>query len=140
MQAVLSLVHSYEDDEVIPITEIATSRDIPETFLRKLLRSLINAGVVESKRGYWGGIRLAKPPADITVLEVVEAVEGEVGLSRCVKDPSHCELGKECPMYIVWREATDLLRNQLEGYTLEQIHHRALALESQELASSQKSL
>ncbi len=140
MRAVLSLAQFHENNGIIPVTDVAASGDIPESFLRKLLPSLIDAGIVETKRGPKGGIRLATSPANITVLDVVEAVEGKVGLNRCVKDPSHCEFAEECPMYEVWEETTDFLRNHLEGYSLEQLHNQAQALHSQEAATSPESL
>lgn len=136
LRAVLALVQSYENNKVMTITGIAAAEEIPEAFLRKLLRSLINAGIVESKRGYSGGIRLAKPPADITVLDVVEAVEGRMGLNECVTRPSICEFVEDCPMHEVWTETTERVRDQLKTYSMSLLHDRSLEYQARESASS----
>ncbi len=140
LRVVLALVQSHENNGVMTITEIAAAREIPEAFLRKLLRSLINAGIVESKRGYSGGIRLARPPADITVLDVVEAVEGKMGLNECVTKPSICEFVEECPMHEVWMETTDRVRDHLNTYSMLLLHRRTLERQSRETASPGETL
>jgi len=63
----------------VPIGEIASARDIPVQFLEGLFATLRRAGVLQSQRGVKGGYRFAKPPAEVTVLEVVELLEGDLG-------------------------------------------------------------
>ncbi len=134
LRAVLALVRSNKNNEVSTVTEIADSEEIPEAFLRKLLRPLINAGIVETKRGFSGGIRLAKSPGDITVLEVVEAVEGKLGLNECVNEPTICEFVEDCLMHEVWMETTERVRNHLKTYSMSLLHQRALEILSRETA------
>ncbi len=63
----------------VPIGEIAKARDIPVQFLEGLFATLRRAGVLQSQRGVKGGYRFARPPGEVTVLEVVELLEGDLG-------------------------------------------------------------
>ncbi|MFN2615687.1 MAG: Rrf2 family transcriptional regulator [Thermoleophilaceae bacterium] len=63
----------------VPIAEIARTRDIPVQFLEGLFATLRRAGILQSQRGVKGGYSFARPPEDLTVLEVVEALEGTLG-------------------------------------------------------------
>ena len=63
----------------MPIGEIAKARDIPVQFLEGLFATLRRAGVLQSQRGVKGGYRFARPPEEVTVLEVVELLEGDIG-------------------------------------------------------------
>ena len=63
----------------MPIGEIASARGIPVQFLEGLFATLRRAGILQSQRGVKGGYRFARPPGEVTVLEVVELLEGELG-------------------------------------------------------------
>jgi Rrf2 family cysteine metabolism transcriptional repressor len=78
LQALAELGRSAGDTPV-PIGELARRRDIPVQFLEQLFATLRRAGVLKSQRGVKGGYTFARPPAEITVLEVVELLEGPVG-------------------------------------------------------------
>ena len=66
-------------DAPVPIGDIAAARGIPVQFLEGLFASLRRAGILQSQRGVKGGYRFARPPGEVTVLEVVELLEGELG-------------------------------------------------------------
>ena len=68
-----------DSDQPVPIGELARARDIPVQFLEGLFATLRRAGVLHSQRGVKGGYLFARPPAEVTVLEVVELLEGELG-------------------------------------------------------------
>lgn len=70
--------------------ELAIAESIPERFLLKIMRSLVRADIMKSYRGVDGGFALSKDPQDITLLDVVEAVEGDAYLQRCLYDISSC--------------------------------------------------
>ncbi len=76
--------------EVVEAHEIARQQVIPTRFLLKIMPSLIKGGIVKSQRGIGGGYYLAKDPRDITLLDVVEAVEGPVTINRCLADDGYC--------------------------------------------------
>lgn len=89
LRAVLYLANS-SPQQVIPAQVIAETEEIPIRFLLKIMRSLIQAGIIKSYRGTVGGYMLAKRPEEITLLDVVQAVEGPVYLNRCLLDPKYC--------------------------------------------------
>lgn len=130
LRATAALVEFYEKDETATVSEIAVGEAIPESFLRKLLKPLIRANIVKSERGYSGGITLAKMPSEISVLDVVEAVDGKLSLNDCVLDPSECGLISKCTIHGLWVETTDLLKNHLNNYTLEDVKRKYPAVSS----------
>lgn len=75
---------------LVMIEEISTSENIPRSFLAKIVQSLAHASIVESQRGVGGGFRLARPPERITVLQVLEAIEGTLALQSCTENPAIC--------------------------------------------------
>jgi len=87
--------------EVVEAQEIAGQENIPLRFLLKILRQLGQAGIVKSYRGVGGGFSLARAPEDITLLDVVEAVEGPVKINRCLIDPKYCtsQRGGRCAIH-----------------------------------------
>ena len=90
---------------------IAREQKIPVTFLAKIVSQLSAAGVLHATRGAHGGVTLARPADDISLLEIVEAIDGPVLLNDCVLDPGTCPLGKSCVVQAVWCEAqADLVR------------------------------
>jgi Rrf2 family transcriptional regulator, cysteine metabolism repressor len=95
----------------VPIGEIARARDIPVQFLEGLFANLRRAGILQSQRGVKGGYSFARPPAEITVLEVVELLEGELGSDAA-------ENGA------VWTEAVEAVKSALSGTTIADVSER----------------
>ena len=95
----------------MPIGEIARARDIPPQFLEGLFATLRRAGILQSQRGVKGGYTFARPPADVTVLEVVELLEGELGVEAAESGP-------------VWQEAVDAAKSVLSGTTIADVAER----------------
>jgi Rrf2 family protein len=88
-----------------PTSEIARKQHIPPSFLAKIVSQLSVAGVVQTSRGARGGVSLARPSADISLLEVVEAIDGPISLNECVLDPKACVFGADCAVHEVWCKA-----------------------------------
>ncbi len=95
----------HQNDGRISISDISTSKNIPEPFLRKLFKPLVENGIVSSTRGVAGGVRLAKAAEEITVLEAIEALEGPLALNECLLEDAACEFMSNCGMHTVWDEA-----------------------------------
>jgi Rrf2 family transcriptional regulator, cysteine metabolism repressor len=89
----------------VPIGEIAKRRNIPVQFLESLFATLRRAGILQSQRGVRGGYTFARPPAEVTVLEVVELLEGELGADAEKSGP-------------IWTEAIDAVKGVLGGVTI----------------------
>jgi Rrf2 family iron-sulfur cluster assembly transcriptional regulator len=106
---------SVEPGALVPIATIADRRLLPQPFVRRIVRKLAAAGLVETVRGNRGGIRLARPAVEISLLDVVRALEGEVVLNRCVDVPEACPLSVSCPVQREWTRVTRNLEADLES-------------------------
>jgi Rrf2 family protein len=98
-----------------PTSEIAREQRIPPSFLAKIVSQLSVAGVVQTSRGARGGVTLARAPGEITLLEVIEAIDGPILLNECVEDPSVCYFGDDCPVQGVWCDAQSSLVQKLRA-------------------------
>ena len=94
---------SIRSGTVVPFREIARRMDVPEDFLAKILKTLVDQGLVKSSRGPHGGYALARAPDDISFLDVIEAVEGPVALNVCLDGDDACGRSSSCTMVSVWK-------------------------------------
>jgi len=99
------------DSVPVPIGDLARARDIPVQFLEGLFASLRRAGILQSQRGVKGGYSFARPPSEVTILEVVELLEGELGAEAAEGGP-------------IWTDAVDAVRNVLGATTIADIAER----------------
>ncbi|MEJ5199386.1 MAG: Rrf2 family transcriptional regulator [Anaerolineae bacterium] len=97
--------------------EIARQRLIPAALVRRVVTRLAAAGLIVTARGSDGGITLARPPAEITLLDVVEAMEGPLALNQCTVEPQFCPLMVVCTVHQAWMRARDTLRADLSRVT-----------------------
>lgn len=113
----------------VKAADIGAAMDIPTGFLQQVLQELQRARLVRSRSGPAGGYLLARDPADITVLEVVETLEGPLETSECALRGGPCHWEDVCAMHWVWSSARRALRDSLQVATLAQVaaDDRALA-------------
>ncbi|MDZ7267681.1 MAG: Rrf2 family transcriptional regulator [candidate division KSB1 bacterium] len=116
---------------VIPIREISRAWDIPGTFLRKIVQLLTKAGLLLSQRGISGGVSLAKPAEQISLLEVIEAAEGRMVLNTCLLQPGACPRDRWCAVHLVWQEAQRSVEKVLRAYSLAGLAELSLAKRQQ---------
>jgi len=100
-----------------PTSEIALKQHIPPSFLAKIVSQLSIAGIVQTSRGARGGVSLARAADEISLLEVVEAIDGPIKLNECVFDANACVFGNNCPVQDVWCNAQENLVKTLSGTT-----------------------
>lgn len=93
-------------EAVTPFREVARRMNIPEDFLAKILKQLVDERLVRSTRGPHGGYALARPADEISFLDVIEAVEGPIALNVCL-DEDGCGREASCTMVSVWREGQE---------------------------------
>ncbi|MBU2547900.1 MAG: Rrf2 family transcriptional regulator [Proteobacteria bacterium] len=117
-----------KDRPVVGRREIARAMDIPHAFLGKVVQALDRAGLMVLVQGAKGGCRLARPPAEISMLDVVEAVEGPLFLNECLARPESCGRSSICAVHEVWGEARDGFRQTLREANFEDLARRDLAL------------
>ena len=102
-------------------SEIASAQRIPASFMAKILRHLVKAQLLTSARGVNGGFALARPAAEITMLQIVEAIEGPLHIAACVPDQRGCEWARDCPASLVWGRVQDAVTEILQETTLESL-------------------
>jgi len=103
------------------ISEIAAASEVPQTFLAKIFQNFAKQGIVNSYRGTGGGFILARPPSQITLREVVEAVEGPIVPNRCLIGKGSCAKDADCPVHPVWRKVQLQVVQILENVTIEEL-------------------
>ncbi len=97
---------------------ITEAQMIPDSYLENILVSLKESGLVLTIRGAKGGYQLAKPPEEITVLMIVEALEGPIKPVPCIDTEYHCRIRENCSTAPVWEEMYSAVKDVLKGYTL----------------------
>jgi Rrf2 family protein len=108
-------------------SQIAEYQQIPPSFLAKIISQLSIAGIINTSRGARGGVSLARKPEEISLLDVVEAIDGPITLNECTKDPSVCAFGEDCPIHDVWCETQAELVQQLQESTFDKLLERERA-------------
>lgn len=119
VRAVLYLVQLGVDQRAAT-SQIAEEQQIPPSFLAKIVSQLSVAGLLQTSRGARGGVSLAKEPDKISLLEVIEAIDGPILLNECVSASGVCIFGEGCPMRPVWCEAQAELVERLRNTTFDQ--------------------
>jgi Rrf2 family protein len=97
---------------------IAGATGSPRRFVGQLMGDLVAAGLVEARTGRNGGYSLRRPPAQISILEVVEAIEGDARRRTCVLRGSPCSRDGQCEVHAIFSSAQDALIDRLSGATL----------------------
>ncbi len=107
--------------EVVSRKEVAEHGEIPAQFLAKIAQQLARAGIIEIRQGAGGGFRLLKPAEEISLLDVIEAIIGEIFLNDCVIRPESCRASGGCAAHQVWLKARTQLRNTLREVNCAQL-------------------
>lgn len=117
MRAALYLA-SRSDSKYISIKKVSEDLDISHHYLTKILQQLSNADLMESQKGPHGGVRLKKDEDELTLVEIVAAIDGMDLLTECALGLPGCGTEKLCPLHDQWVDTRDKIRKMLEGTTL----------------------
>jgi len=120
VRAVLYLARM-EPNQRAATSQVAQEQHIPPSFLAKIISQLSIAGLLHTSRGARGGVTLAREPKDVTLLEVIEAIDGPIMLNECVAENSICTFDEECPLRPVWCEAQEELVTRLKNTNFQQL-------------------
>ncbi|HEY5902326.1 MAG TPA: Rrf2 family transcriptional regulator [Anaerolineales bacterium] len=96
-------------------SQVAQEQNIPPSFLAKIISQLSIAGLLHTSRGARGGVTLAREPGEISLFEVIEAIDGPILLNECVGESSTCSFDDNCPLKPVWCEAQNELVTRLRA-------------------------
>lgn len=100
----MTLISFLPVSQLLPATVIAEKTQIPSHYLHKIMRKLVNAGLVVSTKGHGGGFRLSRPPGRITYGNILEAMGYEKEIADCVFGWGRCRESKPCPMHGSWSQ------------------------------------
>ena len=107
--------------------EIANRGLLPQAFIRRIVGRLAAAGILRTTRGSGGGVVLARDPSEISLLDVVRAMEGNPSLNACVDNPLACPLSTGCPVNRAWIGVTAQVVASLQAVSFDQLASDARA-------------
>jgi len=110
--------------------ELSRAADVPGHFLSKVLQQLVRSHLIRSQRGSGGGFVLAVPPSDVSLLDVVEAIEGPVRLNLCIEEGPSCERKTCCPAHEVWVDAQSAVVKVLAAASIASLAEKVRNCES----------
>lgn len=111
----------HDKRDFVQLKEISKRQGISLKYLEQIVIPLKRARLLESSRGATGGYRLAKPPEQISVGEVVALLEGGKPLTRCENHPESCERSESCSVRDLWKDATKAFYDKLNGISLAEL-------------------
>jgi len=117
LEALVVLCLKSDDKKNISLTEICKETSLSQRYLDQLFRDLKNHGIVISKKGKTGGYHLAKPPADITVGDILRSVEGSLTPVKCI-DNEYCDRVDSCITRDLWIDVYTELNSVVDNITL----------------------
>lgn len=101
--------------------DIAACSQVPSAYLAKIFKRLVDAGILESKRGWSGGTKLARPPEEISLLEIASALEGEDFLKGCLLGETYCSDDRACPTHFFWKAERARIEKELRSKSLAEV-------------------
>ena len=105
-------------DGRVSLPALAKATGAPESFLSKVLQSLAHAGLISSQRGQAGGFRISPRGRSASMLDVIEAIDGDICLNLCMVSGRSCSRKARCPAHPVWVEAQHAMLAVLSGATV----------------------
>src|SRR4030095_12362278 len=119
-RAILYLAR-HRNGKRVATSQVAKEQKIPSSFLTKIISQLSIAGLLHTSRGAHGGITLARNPEQITLLQVIEAIDGPIQLNACVGSEDACPFEENCPMRPVWCDVQKELMTKLRNTNFRQL-------------------
>lgn len=118
---VVLTVLAAEPGRVLSAAELAERAGLEPPTVSKVLRPLAQAGLLEAFRGAHGGYRLSRPPEQISLIAIVEAMEGPLAMTECSLDEDSCSIAEQCGARANWRRINDIVAEALRGVSLAQM-------------------
>lgn len=124
IRALLQMAANIKEKGRTHIGEIAQQTEIPEPFLRKIFANMARNGIVRSRRGLTGGVELIRDIDTITIYDVVVAVEGEMAIYKCLKNPGICVKSGRCETQHMWSEIQESLKATLKRIRITSLYDK----------------
>ena len=124
LRILLDIAQHAKDESPRTIGAIAASQDISAAFISRLAVPLKRARIISAARGAGGGLRLARPPEDITILDISETLNGPVSVLKCLTAPHTCRRHAKCPARCIWADINATIKDALSAVTLANVMKR----------------
>ena len=122
IQAIIYLARKPEREYTL-IREISKELDIPHHYLGKIMQTLVKKGILVSHKGPKGGLALSKKPGEITVMDVVTAIDGVDFIPECIIGYKACDDRSNCPLHVAWCDNLEKLKLMFSHKSLSQLVH-----------------
>jgi FeS assembly SUF system regulator len=107
------------DSTIFTTPRLCEETGLPHPTVSKILKTLTRGGLLKAQRGAQGGYALAKDPHDISLADIVKAMDGPIHLTECAEDTSHsCQMSNSCALHGRWNKVNQVIRNALENVSL----------------------
>ena len=118
------------DSQWVDVGEVAQRQDVAKPFMAKIASQAAVAGLVVTHRGTGGGLALAQPADSITMLQIIEAIDGPMALNQCTFEPTRCPRSNKCAVHAIWKKAQQQFNELLSDTLLSEVAQaqKALAL------------
>ena len=120
LRAILQIADGYGGNPV-PVSAIAQSQEISGKYLEQVIGALRRADLVESRKGVHGGYTLSRPPAEVTLWDIISALDAHTELVECVVEPEVCDRSDECLTRSIWTLLSRRLKEFWSSFTLEDL-------------------
>lgn len=117
----LIVLAAKSSDKPVALRVLSKEQGISKKYLEIIYRSLRKGGIIRGVKGVGGGYELIVSPKELTLLDIMNAVEGPLRLIDCTGDESACERTKQCPTLKTWKEFEDHIKSFLQSKTLEDL-------------------
>jgi Rrf2 family protein len=107
-----------ERNRIASVTEVARAMHIPKSFLAKILQRLVKRDILTSTRGVNGGFQLAQKASEISLLSIMEAIQGPAGINLCAVNSKNCKLSATCSVHPVWVDIRKEVERRLRKQTI----------------------
>jgi Rrf2 family protein len=121
-----------------PSNVIAEEMNMSRIFLSRINTQLVNARLIQTWRGARGGVALSRPPSEISVYDVLTAVDGPIRLVGCLEDPDCCPFSGTCPLHKFWIRTEQVLTDHLKGTSLQDLVADEVQVDAEFLDSLRK--
>jgi Rrf2 family iron-sulfur cluster assembly transcriptional regulator len=121
VRSAICLARVYLSERPTKLREVSSEMGVPRTFASQILGDLVRSGIAVSSFGLHGGYRLARPPEEVSLLDVIEAGEGSLASENCALADEPCPGEEVCPVHETWVRATSAFRRELAGTSLAQV-------------------
>lgn len=110
-----------ETGKLISARDLVARTQLPLPMVSKILKGLARNGILESHRGVHGGYFLTRHPSELSVAEIIEAIDGPIAITECVDEETGCRFKSVCPMHSNWSRINSAIATALEDVSLEQM-------------------